>query len=149
MYLLLDANVTAGYYLPHSLDYKKASERIKEIFDSIRSKSSSHFLYIPNFCVAEVFGVFAKHCYGDWNPDVKKKGGTIDSRVYKSLCAQFEEDIHNAKLIYHLELSRYHVLASDLVSPIDHYFKLGKSKKVTGKQKKIQGIHVQLEHLTN
>lgn len=120
MYILLDANVTAGYYLPHTLEYLKAASRVENLFDSVRSKGSDHFLYLPNFCVAEVFSVFAKHSYGNWNQQVKKKGGQIDSRVYESICKQFEKDIHNGKLIYHLELSRYYVLAIDLVAPVDH-----------------------------
>lgn len=129
MYILLDANVTAGYYLPHTLDYLKAANRVEILFDSVRSKGSDHFLYLPNFCVAEVFSVFAKHSYGKWNQQVKKKGGQIDSRVYESICKQFEKDIHNGKLIYHIELSRYHVLAIDLVAPVDHYFKMDRKKK--------------------
>jgi hypothetical protein len=128
MYLLLDSNITAGYYLPRSLDSKKAQERIENIFFSIRSGKSDHFLYIPNFCIAEVFSVFMKHAFGTWNPHVKRKG-TIDKRVYKSLMKQFQEDIHNGKFIYHLELNRYHILGINLVAPIDHYFKLSKSKK--------------------
>ncbi len=129
MYILLDANVTAGYYLPHTLDYVKAADRIEILFNSIRSKGSDHFLYLPNLCVAEVFSTFAKHSYGKWNQQVKKKSGQIDSRVYESICNQFEKDIHNGKLIYHYELSRYHVLAIDLVAPADHYFKMDRKKK--------------------
>jgi hypothetical protein len=41
-----------------------------------------------------VFGVFAKHSFGGWNSQVRKKG-TIDTRVYRSLKKQFARDIHN------------------------------------------------------
>lgn len=128
MYLLLDANVTAGYYLPRSLNSKKARERIANIFDSARSGRSGFFFYLPNFCVAEVFSVFMKHSFGAWNSHVKKKG-TIDTRVYMSLVKQFQDDIHNGKFIYHYELSRYHVLGINLVAPIDHYFRFRRGKK--------------------
>jgi hypothetical protein len=67
VYLLLDANVTAGYYLPRSLDSRRARGRIRVIFDSTRSHASPPVLYIPNFCIAEVFSVFAKHAFGKWN----------------------------------------------------------------------------------
>jgi hypothetical protein len=127
VYLLLDANVTAGYYLPRSLGSKRARERIAAIFDSVRSGASDHFLYIPNFCIAEVFSVFAKHSFGRWNPHVKNKG-TIDTRVYNSLVSQFSEDIHNGRFLYQLELSRYHILGIDLVAPIDHYFQISRGK---------------------
>ena len=128
MYFLLDTNVTAGYYLPRSLSSKIARERIRLIFESVRSKGSSHFFYIPNFCIAEVFGVFAKHCFGRWNPHLKKIG-TISPRVYPKLVRSFEHDIHNGKFLYHYELARYHILAVDLVAPIDHYFKMQRSAK--------------------
>lgn len=132
MYLLLDSNITAGYYLPRSLNSKKAKDRIQTIFDSVRSRESDHFFYLPNFCVAEVFSVFMKHTFGTWNSHVKKKG-TIDTRVYRSLVKQFETDIHNGAFIYHYELSRYHILGINLVAPVDHYFRFrrGKSRRVT------------------
>ena len=96
MYLLLDTNVTAGYYLPRSLNSERAKKRIEIIFDSVRSGETDHFFYLPNFCVAETFSVFMKHSFGTWNSHLKRKG-TIDTRVYKSLVRQFEEDIHNGK----------------------------------------------------
>lgn len=126
MYLLLDANVTAGYYLPRSLRAKKARDRIENIFDSIRSSKREDFLYMPNICIAEVFSVFMKHSFGSWNRQVK---GTIDTRVYNSLVQQFQTDIHSGKFIYHLELNRYHILGINLVAPIDHYYKISRGKK--------------------
>ena len=123
MYILLDANVTAGYYLPRSLNSSAVAERIRIIFDSVRSGASKHFFYIPNFCVAEVFNVFMKYAYGHWNPHVRKTGGTIDKRIYGGLIKQFQNDIHNGRFLYHYELSRYHVLGINLVAPIDHYYK--------------------------
>lgn len=128
MYLLLDSNVTAGYYLPRSLDSRKAQHRIENLFWSIRSGKTDHFLYIPNFCIAEVFSVFMKYAYGKWNRHVIKKGGTIDKRVYKKLVKQFQDDIHNGKFIYHLELNRYHVLGINLVAPIDHSYKFSRGE---------------------
>lgn len=128
MYILLDANVTAGYYLPRSLRSTRARRQIEILFDSVRSGKSDHFFYLPNFCVAEVFSVFMKYAFGAWNKHVKK---TIDKRVYNSLVAQFERDIHNGAFVYHYELSRYHVLGINLVAPIDHYFRFRRGKKRT------------------
>ncbi len=122
-YLLLDANVVASYYLPRAHSSKRVRERIESILNLARNDPSTYFLYIPNFCIAEVFGVFAKHAYGHWNHHVKK-AGTIDKRVYRSLVRQFAEDIHNARFFYHYELSRYHVLGVDLIAPVDHYFQI-------------------------
>ena len=64
MYLLLDANIVLGYYLPKSLDFVKARERIQVIVESVRTKQSSHFLYVPNFCIAEIFSNLAKYSFG-------------------------------------------------------------------------------------
>lgn len=128
MWFLLDANVTAGYYLPRSLNSKTAAKRIESIIDSVRSGVRNDFFYIPNICIAEVFSVFMKHCFGEWNKHLKKKG-TIDSRVYERLVRQFQADIHNGHFLYHYELNRYHVLGINLVAPIDHYFKISRGQK--------------------
>lgn len=134
MYLLLDSNVTAGYYLPRSLKSINARKRIEIIFDSIRSGQTKHFLYMPNFCIAEVFSVFMKHSFGSWNKQVKK---TINTKVYKNLVKQFQNDIHNGKFIYHLELNRYHILGINLVAPIDHYYQIGKKFTKKGGKKNL------------
>lgn len=139
MYLLLDANVAAGYYLPRSLKSKIARNRIEMIFDSVRSGQRNDFFYLPNFCVAEVFSVLMKHSFGTWNKQVKK---TINTKHYNRIVAQFQEDIHNGKFIYHYELSRYHVLGMNLVAPIDHYFQIARSRKSTSKKLSKQGKKV-------
>jgi hypothetical protein len=98
------------------------------LFDSVRSGATRHFLYIPNFCIAEVFSTFMKYAFGKWNPHVKKTG-KIDRRVYQSLVQQFQDDIHNGRFIYQYELSRYHILGINLVAPIDHFFQITRGKK--------------------
>ncbi len=126
-YFLLDANVVAGYYLQRCLRSKVAYKRITDIFDSARSKKSDFFFYLPNFCIAEVFSVFAKYTYGYWNQHVKK--GTLDTRVYDSLVRQFQDDIHNGKFINQYELSRYHILNINYVAPVNSYYKISRGKK--------------------
>ncbi|MBN1916971.1 MAG: hypothetical protein JW889_03595 [Verrucomicrobia bacterium] len=100
------------------------------IIESVRSGATDHFLYIPNFCIAEVFGVFAKYAFCRWSMK-----GTIDGRVYESLRSQFQKDIHNAALLYHYELARYHVLAIGMVAPIDYYFQVTRRRKTKSKPK--------------
>jgi hypothetical protein len=134
-YILLDSNVTAGYYLSRSLKSLNARTRIENIFDSARSGESDFFFYLPNFCVAEVFSVFMKYTFGAWNKHVRS-AGTIDTRIYNSLVKQFESDIHNGKFIYHYELSRYHVLGINLVAPVDHYFQISRKRLTKGRKKK-------------
>lgn len=122
-YLLIDANVAAGYYLPECISNKNAARNIELILDYARLNKDEVFIYIPNFCVAETVSVFIKKSFSKWNKQVKS---TIDTRVYKSLVNQFQNDIHNGSFLYHLELNRYHVLGINLVAPIDHYFKISK-----------------------
>jgi hypothetical protein len=132
MYGLLDANVTAAYYLAHSTRSAKVVERIRTIVDSVRTKATDHFLYIPNICIAETFSVLMKYAFGKWNPHVKKTrmGTTIDKRVYRGLIRQFQRDIHNGAVFYQYELSRYHILAQDLVAPIDYQHTRGPKRHV-------------------
>jgi hypothetical protein len=68
-----------------------------------------------------------KHAFGKWNSQLQKKR-TIDKRVYKSLVNQFEKDIHNGIFLYQYELARYHVLAINLVAPLDHHYQLRRGK---------------------
>ncbi len=132
MYCLLDANVTAAYYCQSTTRSSKVVDRMRILIESVRSGETKHFFYIPNFCIAEVFSVFAKHKYSRWNTHVKS---LIDLRVYKKIRKQFQDDIHNANLFYHYELSRYHVLAVNLVSPIDHYYRMKRRRKSKTKKK--------------
>jgi hypothetical protein len=136
-FLLLDANVMAGYYLPRSLAWKRARERIRLIVDAARTGEADLFLYIPNFAIAETFGVFIKHGLGQWNHQVKKAGGKLDRRVYERLIRQFQADIHNGTLVNQYELSRYHILGINWVAPIDHYFQISR-KRGKNKGKRIQ-----------
>jgi hypothetical protein len=126
-YILLDANVPAAYYLPRNTSSEKTKTRAEILFNSARSRKRDFFFYLPNFCVAEVFSVFMKYSFGHWNNHVKQKP-LIDTRIYNSLVKQFESDIHNGTFIYHYELARYHVLAINLVAPVDHYFQISRSR---------------------
>jgi hypothetical protein len=126
-YILLDGNVTAAYYLPRSTRSANTKNRAQILFDSARSGKRDFFFYLPNFCVAEVFSVFMKYSFGRWNEHVRKKR-LLDTRVYNSLVDQFEKDIHNGTFIYHYELARYHVLAINLVAPVDHYFQISRAR---------------------
>jgi hypothetical protein len=129
-YCLFDASVIVPYFLIKAHKNGGVHKRAAVLIESVRSGETNHFFYIPNFCIAEVFSTFAKYAYGDWNKQVKS--GTIHGKIHNSLRKQFESDIHNAALFYHYELARYHVLAVNLVAPVDHYFKLtrGASKTV-------------------
>jgi len=123
-FCLLDANLVAGYYLPESLKSERARHRIKTIIESIRKGACPEvFLYVPNFCIAEIFSVFARYCWATWDGSVKKNlPGGLDQRKYNSICRKFHQDIHNGVVLQQVELNRYHVLATDLINPVDAHY---------------------------
>ena len=130
-FLLLDANVVAGYYLPESLNSRRARERVPLLFDSVRNGWCPEiFLYIPNLCIAEVFVVFAKYRFAKWHKDVKKNlPSGLSADRYVKLRKDFQSDLHNGKLLQQVELNRYHVFASDLISPVDAHYEHYRGKK--------------------
>jgi hypothetical protein len=52
----------------------------------------------------------------------------LDQRRYKSIRKEFRNHIHNGNLYHQVELSRYHVLYTDLISPLDHYYQIYRGK---------------------
>lgn len=125
-YFLLDTNIIVAYYLPQASCSKKASERARMIIDYVKKGGAPNWvLLIPNIAIAEAFNTFAKYCYGKWNPHVKKNiPGGLDQRKYKTIRKKFRDHIHNGKLFHQIELNRYHILYSDLISPLDHYYQI-------------------------
>lgn len=127
-FVLLDTSSILGYYVPESATNQDSAKRARIILEAVRHHRVDIHLLIPNIVVAEVFCQLARLCYSSWDPQVNKKfggkGKTLDTRRYKSACARFRRDIHNGALLYQEELNRYHILALDLIAPIDKYKKL-------------------------
>lgn len=98
----------------------------------INQELNDIFFYVPNICIAETFGVFAKYRFGKWNEQAK--GKTISDKEYKKAKERFHRDIHNGRVFYQYELSRYHILGVDLTMPIDHYYQIERHR---GKKKRI------------
>lgn len=123
-FVLLDANIVAGYYLPESLSLLSARPRIKNIIDAVRNGGAPEvFLYIPEFCIPEVFAVFAKYFFATWDKQVRKKlSKKLRKTDYNKILKEFRDDLHYGALLYCVELNRYHVLATDLISPVDSYY---------------------------
>ena len=118
---MLDANLVAGYYLPESLSLVSARPRIKNIIDAVRNAGAPEvFLYIPNLCISEVFAVFAKYFFATWDKQVKKNlSKKLKKTDYEQILSAFRDDLDNGKLLNQVELNRYHILATHLISPID------------------------------
>ena len=119
-FFLVDSNVVIGYYLPQAAANKRVDGRARVLIDFARkNKGGPVFMYISNFCVAEVFNVFNRWRFGKWNRKVRK---AISPEEHKRAVSSFRRDIHNAAVFYNYELARYHVLNTDLISPIDNHY---------------------------
>ena len=132
-FILLDASVILGYYVSEAATNAESARRIHTILESVRHHHLDAHLYIPNIVVAEVFCQLARLCYSKWDKRVSSKfpgaRKTLDTRRYKSACDKFRRDIHNGALMYQYELNRYHVLALDLIAPVDKHRKFYRKEK--------------------
>lgn len=132
-WLLWDTSVVVPYYLPEVTKNQKAADRAPIICDAVRHHRLDAVCYIPNIVVAETFGVFDRECFSAWDPDVNKhypgRQKTLNGKRYSSVRNKFRRDIHNGALFYQLELNRYHILALDLVAPVDKHLKYYRTKR--------------------
>jgi hypothetical protein len=126
-YLLLDANLLAGYYAPQTLTCQNAAEtreRIAAIVESVRKGCSPHLrLLVPEICVAETQTVLSKHANPKWKGAKLKKDDpqSIHGKSYSALQKRMTGDLHSGSLIESIPLQRYHVLSKHLITPIDHH----------------------------
>jgi len=120
-YILVDACVVASYYVTASGNrFKHLAGRAYALIEGVKSDAlRTRRLLLPNICIPEVFGIFAKYRFGRWNTQVPN---TINDLQYWRARLDFHNDIHNGRHIQQLELSRYHILATDLISPVDHHY---------------------------
>lgn len=142
-FVLLDANLVVGYYLPESLSSVSARPHIKNIIDAVRNGGVPEiFLYIPDPCIPEVFAVFAKYFFATWDRQVKKNlSKKLKKADYEAMLSKFQKDLHNGKLLNQVELNPYHILATHLISPVDanyEYYRNRHNQKVK-RNKKMMG----------
>lgn len=129
-YLLLDANMLAGYYAPETLNRQAADAgpRIKTIIDSVRKGCTTDLrLLVPEICVAEAQTVLSKHANPKWKGKRAGKRSdpqSIDMRKYRRIAKNMAEDLHGARLIESIPIQRYHVLAKHLITPVDHHTRI-------------------------
>ena len=137
-FVLLDANIIAGYYLPESLNSIRARPHVQNIIDSVRNQGAPEvFLYIPDICIPEVFAVFSRYFFATWDKHVKKKLSSKLKRTdYDEILKKFRNDLHYGALLYQIELNRYHILATDLISPVDAYYQHYRTRSNAKKRKR-------------
>jgi hypothetical protein len=133
-YLLLDANVLAGYYAPQSFNCRSrpAEDWIRPLIEAVRTGCAPHIrLFTPEICVSEAQTVLSKHTNTRWKGGRRKKddGQAIHRRTYSRLIRQMRSDLHGGSVIESIPLARYHVLAKQLITPIDHGLHLKQKDK--------------------
>ena len=104
---LFDASAAVELYRRDNSKARKAAEYIV----AQRKLHGQATLYIPNFCVVEVFNTFARKHFRDRE---------LDEKGYESSLKRFIDDVHWGKTLYSYELNRYHIIAADEIIPIEH-----------------------------
>lgn len=138
-YLLWDTSALLGYYVPEAATRAangspaRAHECSKTIIDSSRHHRCDVQLYVPNIVIAEVFSNLDQLCFSHWDTRVNRTfggaGKTMHATRYRTVRNKFRKDIRNGALFYQYELNRYHILALDLIAPIDKYKKHYRERK--------------------
>ena len=127
LHLLWDTSVVLPYYVPQATKNELGAQRAKIVLNSVRHHRLDAVCYIPNICVAEFFANLDRQAYSKWDSQINKQYGgankTLDTRRYRSARKRFIADIHNGALFYQYELNRYHILALDLIGPVDKHRK--------------------------
>ena len=121
-YVIIDSCVIASYYVSESSHrYPEVAERARIIVNHVKSKAGSEIrLVVPNICIPEIFGIFSKYRYGSWNRHVK--GHQINDITYWTAKLNCRNDLHHSKVFHQVGISRYNILATDLISPPDHFY---------------------------
>ncbi len=103
---LFDASAAVEFYLPETEKIKKTLKHLREQ----KEPRAQAAIFIPNFCIAEVFNAFAK----------KLREEKISREEYKRCLDKFRGDIHWGRFLYPYELNRYHIIAADRIIPVEH-----------------------------
>lgn len=103
---LFDACAAVDLYSPRS---EKVKRLLKFIVEQ-RTIFKNAALFIPDFCIVEVFNSLAKMHF-------KKR--ILSKEQYEDCLQQFRNDIHWASVLYPYSINRYHMLGADEIIPIE------------------------------
>jgi hypothetical protein len=106
---LFDASAAVDIYNPRNRRVEKVLNFILD--QRIRHKKA--ILYIPEFCIVEVFNALAKMRFKE------KAGKRLSDETYRECLERFRRDVHWASLLYPYPLNRYHMLGADEIIPIE------------------------------
>lgn len=111
---LLDTSAAVEIYMPDGSGDRFAKRVLNHIIEQ-KALFREAILFIPNFCIAEVFNTFARKHYSP--KDSKDKLSDVE---YGRCVAEFRDDIHWGKTLYPYDLNRYHVVATDKIVIAEH-----------------------------
>lgn len=118
IYYLLD--VSAFIYAIENLP------KLKQNFFLEKAKGNA-FLYMPQFCVTEVFNAYARLFFRD---------NKIDSSRYNQWRNEFIKAVRNRNLIYCYDLHRYHNINTDKIFRLEH------TTPYTGNERALSGFDI-------
>jgi predicted nucleic acid-binding protein len=108
---LFDASAAVELYARDNVRHKAKVRKAAEYIVDQRKLHRQATLYIPNFCVVEVFNTLARKHFRD---------GELDKEHYENSLTRFIDDVHWGKTLYSYELNRYHIIGADEIIPIEH-----------------------------
>lgn len=107
---LFDASAAVELYAPQRPN-GKTQKAVRFIVEQKKTHKQAA-LYIPNFCVVEVFNALARRHFKD---------RTLDGERYENCLKRFRDDVHWGRTLYSYDLNRYHVIGADEIIPIEHH----------------------------
>jgi predicted nucleic acid-binding protein len=110
---LLDASAAVELYLPGD---RKVKRVVSFICDQ-KTRFHEAVLYIPSFCIVEVFNTLAKKYF---RPE--ENAIPLSEAEYHECLKRFRNDVHWGRTFYPYELHRYHIISADRIIPIEQYF---------------------------
>jgi hypothetical protein len=113
-YYLIDTSA----YIYAVIQIGKSAELKHDFF--VEKAAGNAFLYMPQFCIAEVLNTFARFLFRD------KK---IGAELYNKWRNHFIDQIHNRKVIYAYDLHRYHILNADAIYRAEQKTRISKKEK--------------------
>lgn len=115
IHYLIDASVVVDFYRPRSSFRAQVFSRHVALKDHITNQrlSGKAIIFIPAFCVAEVFNTFEKW----W---IRQKAVFQSQRHYEDARQLFISHVHDRRFFYCYDLTRYRNLNCHEVFPVEH-----------------------------
>lgn len=134
-FYLLDASAAINHYITNP----KVTPQLDLIIEQHGLKSA--FLYVPQFCICELFNTLSKLHYRkketypqEYQEKYLKDYKPLSPEDFTKLCKNFQEDVRFGKLFYNYELNRYHTFNADHVMKLEHQTNLIRTNLKTSEE---------------